>query len=174
MRGFFVGLAAALPAALPGAPSKLAPFPEEWMSPYTNVLLYNMRALRADDALQEVFRQVITKHGRDERTAPVSENATPSLGNSSVRASFCRRRLAKVHATGCIFANRWGDLPLWGAVRQLLGWPSVRLGSKFAYYHGSHWRIVPGGGRNRKHPYQGDSWLQAHRAEAEAQGITVE
>ena len=40
--------------ALPGE----KPFPEEWHSPYTNVLLYNMKLLRSDARLQDVFKSV--------------------------------------------------------------------------------------------------------------------
>ena len=52
MQAFFSGLAQTL--ASHGAD----PFPVEWMSPYTNVLLYNMRLLRADARLHAVFKQV--------------------------------------------------------------------------------------------------------------------
>ena len=114
MRAFFGHLAERLdapPALLPRSDeesiraisgSAAAHFPEEWDSPYTNVLLYNVALLRSDPRLAWVQRQV--------------------------------------GISGCVFRNRWGDLPLWGATRELLGWPTRSLGSRFPYYHGSHWR----------------------------------
>jgi hypothetical protein len=38
--------------------------------------------------------------------------------------------------TGCIYSNRWGDLPLWGAALLLAGEPTTKI--RLAYYHGSH------------------------------------
>jgi hypothetical protein len=42
-----------------------------------------------------------------------------------------------VNATRCIWLNRWGDLPLWGATIQLLDAPVSHI-HNFNYYHGSH------------------------------------
>ena len=44
----------------------------------------------------------------------------------------------KVVATGCVWVNRWGDAPLWGATSALLGWPALPLGGIGGYEHGSH------------------------------------
>jgi hypothetical protein len=41
-----------------------------------------------------------------------------------------------VEASQCIYSNRWGDLPLWGAVTHLSKLPHYHL--KLPYYHGSH------------------------------------
>lgn len=38
--------------------------------------------------------------------------------------------------SGCIYGNRWGDLPLWGAALLLAQEPHTRF--QFPYYHGSH------------------------------------
>jgi hypothetical protein len=44
----------------------------------------------------------------------------------------------KVSATGCVWVNRWGDSPLWGATRLLLAWPAPPLVGLGGYEHGSH------------------------------------
>jgi hypothetical protein len=41
-----------------------------------------------------------------------------------------------VHDSGCIYGNRWGDLPLWGGAILLAKEPTTRL--KLPYFHGSH------------------------------------
>jgi hypothetical protein len=38
--------------------------------------------------------------------------------------------------SGCIYANRWGDLPLWGAAIKIAKEPTIKL--KLPYFHGSH------------------------------------
>ena len=38
--------------------------------------------------------------------------------------------------SGCIYGNRWGDLPLWGAALVLANEPTMKL--KLPYFHGSH------------------------------------
>lgn len=48
-----------------------------------------------------------------------------------------------VDISGCIFSNRWGDLPLWGAALAVLEEPMAIMNT--SYIHGSHRRIV--------HPY---------------------
>ena len=42
-----------------------------------------------------------------------------------------------VDASGCIYVNRWGDLPLWGAAIQVLHINSFE-DKRIAYLHGSH------------------------------------
>ncbi len=54
------------------------------------------------------------------------------LRNNTVITAFT----AEVVATGCIYGNRWGDLPLWGAAVLLADQPCVRM--KIPYYHRSH------------------------------------
>lgn len=71
-----------------------------WNSPYTNVMLVNVRWAR-DNPAQRWFN--------------------------------------RVDATGCVFRNRWGDLPLWGATMAAMGIPRYTL-SGWAYTHGSHGR----------------------------------
>jgi hypothetical protein len=44
--------------------------------------------------------------------------------------------IQKVHESGCILSNRWGDLPLWGATAALAGVNIEVL--PLRYYHGSH------------------------------------
>ena len=54
------------------------------------------------------------------------------LRNSVIIAQY----MEVVNASGCIYGNRWGDLPLWGAAIRLNGQPTTKLNLK--YYHGSH------------------------------------
>jgi FkbM family methyltransferase len=42
--------------------------------------------------------------------------------------------------TECIYSNRWGDLPLWGAALALVENPDYFL--KISYYHGSHKMLI--------------------------------
>jgi hypothetical protein len=42
----------------------------------------------------------------------------------------------KVRDSQCIMTNRWGDLPLWGALCKLLNVPRIAL--NLPYFHGSH------------------------------------
>jgi hypothetical protein len=47
--------------------------------------------------------------------------------------------LKEIKKTGCIFSNRWGDLPIWGHILALLVDPSHYLEDKrIRYFHGSH------------------------------------
>jgi hypothetical protein len=71
-----------------------------WNSPYTNVMLVDVRWARGT-AAQSWFD--------------------------------------KVDATGCVFRNRWGDLPLWGAMMAAMSIPRHTL-KGWAYTHGSHSR----------------------------------
>lgn len=73
-------------------------YPRYWSSPYTNVCLYNVKAIRSDARYKQIADAV--------------------------------------DGSKCIWINRWGDLPLWGATRALLGFPHENL--QFSYHHGSH------------------------------------
>ena len=48
-----------------------------------------------------------------------------------------------VDATGCVYDNRWGDLPLWGAALALHGERAAIL--PLSYEHGSHMQLVSPG-----------------------------
>ena len=51
--------------------------------------------------------------------------------------------LDAVNKSNCIYANRWGDLPLWGATKHLAGGELEVL--QLAYHHGSHGvQVLPG------------------------------
>jgi hypothetical protein len=54
------------------------------------------------------------------------------LRNSTIISSFTQA----VVDTGCIYGNRWGDMPLWGAALLLAHEPQSQF--VFPYYHGSH------------------------------------
>ena len=45
-----------------------------------------------------------------------------------------------VDETGCVYDNRWGDLPLWGAALALHGERAAIL--PLSYEHGSHLQLV--------------------------------
>lgn len=57
--------------------------------------------------------------------------------NSSVLRAFTQA----VDASECIYSNRWGDMPLWGAAVILEKQPYHRL-YKMSYFHGSHRTMV--------------------------------
>jgi len=49
----------------------------------------------------------------------------------------------KVEATGCIYVNRWGDLPLWGVVLWcLLPTRLAAQSPRIGYFHGSHKKLI--------------------------------
>lgn len=50
----------------------------------------------------------------------------------------------KISESKCIYSNRWGDSPLWGAAVSLAGLDYSRL--PVSYYHGSHHLLVKGDG----------------------------
>ena len=78
---------------------KTAPFPKTWVSPYSNVMLYNANFLRNHVAFSVVADMV--------------------------------------QSSRCIWIGRWGDLPLWGATRNVLNFEISNL-QHFSYIHGSH------------------------------------
>lgn len=83
------------------------PFPSTWISPYSNVMLYNTSFLRDHVAFAIVADMV--------------------------------------QSSRCIWRSRWGDLPLWGATRNTLGYEISHL-QYFSYIHGSHGnRLVTAG-----------------------------
>lgn len=47
-----------------------------------------------------------------------------------------------VEESQCIYSNRWGDLPLWGAAIYLVSEPPYQL--KIPYFHGTHSMLVNG------------------------------
>jgi len=51
---------------------------------------------------------------------------------------------SEVRRSGCIWLNRWGDMPLWGATREVLGWPLGEL-EGMRYFHGTHGKVVEPG-----------------------------
>ena len=62
-------------------------------------------------------------------------NLTWLRGNDVIR-----RFMALVDRSQCIYSNRWGDLPLWGAAIALSQEPQSRL--PLSYYHGSHKLVI--------------------------------
>jgi hypothetical protein len=100
------------------------PLSEDWDSPYTNVMMFNLNVIRKDPRFLVVFNEI-----RESR---------------------------------CIWINRWGDMPLWGATLQLLHFPTLKMDG-FNYYHASHRRRYPGGIRVRM--FDEDGWAQAHPKE---------
>lgn len=60
------------------------------------------------------------------------------LRNNTIVQGF----MQTVEDSQCIYSNRWGDLPLWGAAIHLAKEPRYHL--KVPYYHGSHNLLVNG------------------------------
>jgi len=48
----------------------------------------------------------------------------------------------KVNKSGCIYVNRWGDLPLWGCVLSLLDKEIFNITNSIKYIHGSHNEVI--------------------------------
>ena len=99
-----------------------------WKAPYTNVMYVNLKWLRNASTIT-AFTQVRLKYvclvrGRFARFCGAPD------------AVCVARTCQAVVASGCIYGNRWGDLPLWGAALLLAQEPQTRL--KLPYYHGSH------------------------------------
>lgn len=99
-----------------------------------------------DDSLVTVgLREFITKFQDDnllERVYDPSFNPYTNvsffniakISNNRMFASFSE----SVHKSGCIFINRWGDLPLWGCVLQTcFSRTDILICSQFKYFHSS-------------------------------------
>lgn len=56
------------------------------------------------------------------------------------RAQIISKYMSVVEESGCIYGNRWGDLPLWGAAIHIAKEPTRRL--NLSYFHGSHDTLV--------------------------------
>ena len=57
---------------------------------------------------------------------------------NEVFISFTR----KVNECGCIYINRWGDLPLWGCILSMMGDKILAVNNNIKYFHGSHSETV--------------------------------
>lgn len=72
-------------------------FPSTWLSPYTNVVVFNLQWVRSAE-IKSITDGIL--------------------------------------ATRCIDTNRWGDMPIWGAIMALKKVSNEPVDMK--YYHGSH------------------------------------
>lgn len=55
-------------------------------------------------------------------------------------SSIIRDYTNTVLQSKCIFSNRWGDMPLWGAIAAITNQPSYVI--NIPYYHGSHHKKI--------------------------------
>jgi len=67
-------------------------------------------------------------------------NLSMLFSNTTREAQLIWQFLRAVDDSNCIYTNRWGDMPLWGAVLGILDHP-VHFTS-LAYYHWSHKTII--------------------------------
>ena len=65
-------------------------------------------------------------------------------------ASIVHKFMHAVHKSECIFSNRWGDMPLWGAALALARLPVVFI--RLPYVHSSHNHVVDDKPRFRNDP----------------------
>jgi hypothetical protein len=72
-------------------------------------------------------------------SSPYTNVCLYNVKNIRLDARF-RRIVDAVDGSKCIWINRWGDLPLWGATRALLGFPHQHL--QFTYRHGTHKNVL--------------------------------
>jgi len=63
-----------------------------------------------------------------------------------------------VDSSQCIYSNRWGDSPLWGAAIRLLNQPYYLL--PIAYFHGSHHVLIDNKGDIVQLPRRKRGWFQ--------------